>query len=157
MNIEKRMKQLEWVNGALIVSLMGMGIVFYFSNIRHAKASESLPNIVANSITTHSLNVDNPTGKQGITMAVGDDGMVDIGLNNVNGHGSIDLLSDPSGRSSLCLAYKNVCRIVIGDVYRGTQEEFSIQLRNDHGKSIWMPSMSNPVLNRQNGKNIMKH
>ncbi len=157
MNVEKRMKQLEWVNGILLVSFIGMGIIFYISNIKHVKASDSLPNIVANSIKTHSLTVDNPTGKQGITMAVGDDGMVVIGLNNVNGHGTIDMLTESDGKASLCVAYKNICRIVVGNVYRGTKDEFSIQLRNDKGKSIWMPPISNPVLNRQNRKNITKH
>ena len=34
MNIEKQMKQLEWVNGILLVLFIGMGIIFYFSSIK---------------------------------------------------------------------------------------------------------------------------
>ena len=88
----------------------------------------------------------NPTGRQGVKIAVGDDGMVSLEMTDVSGKESIGLLSDPDGKPSVCLAYRSVCRVVIGDVYRKNQRELSVQLRNNVGNSIWMPATANPIV-----------
>jgi len=113
--------------------------------IGHVDAAGHSRKIVAESIETRSLAVVSPYGKQRLTIDVGDSGMVGLGINDVNGKESISLLSAPSGEPSICLAYEGRCRVVIGDVYRGNQREFSVQLRDKAGNPVWMPDTANPV------------
>jgi hypothetical protein len=111
----------------------------------HVSADSRPRNIVADSVETRSLAVINPTGKQGVKIAVGDSGMVSLEMTDVNGKESIGLLSTSSGEPVICLAYNGKCRVVIGDVYRGNQREFSVQLRDKAGNAVWMPEAGNPV------------
>jgi hypothetical protein len=151
MDIEKRLKRLERTNRLLLLLLVITAITFWCTAGRNVNAAQQPVNIVANSIETHSLAVVNPTGKQGVKIAVGDDGMVSLEMTDVNGKESIGLLSDPSGKPSICLAYQNVCRVVIGDVYRANQRELSVQLRNSAGDPIWMPATQNPMAVTRHG------
>jgi hypothetical protein len=145
MDIENRLKRLERANGLLLLLLAITAIAFWCTASSHVSAAQHPADIVANSIETRSLAVVNPTGKQGVKMAVGNDGMVSIGMTDVNGKLTVSLLSDPDGKPSICLSYRNVCRVVIGDVYRENQREFSVQLRNKAGNSVWMPATTNPI------------
>ena len=145
MDIERRLKRVEWTNHLSLVLLIIAVIALWHNSSNDVNAANHPGDIVANSIETRSLAVVNPTGKQGVTIAVGDDGMVSIGMTDVNGKGTISLLADPDGKPSICLAYRNVCRVVIGDVYRGNQREFSVQLRDKAGNAVWMPEAGNPV------------
>lgn len=145
-NIENRLKRLERANRFLLLLIAAMAVALWSVAAGHVSAAQNPQNIVANSIKTHSLSVVNPTGKQAVTIAVGDDGMVSLGMTDVNGKETIGLLTEANGEPSICLAYKgSVCRIVIGEVQRGNQREFSIQLRNADGKPGWMPATANPV------------
>ncbi len=145
MEIENRIKRLERTNGLLMLLLAITAIAFWCNASRRVSAAQHPEDIVANSIETRSLAVVNPTGKQGVKIAVGDDGMVSIGMTDVNGKLTVSLLSDPDGKPSICLSYRNVCRVVIGDVYRENQREFSVQLRDKAGNPVWMPATANPV------------
>lgn len=145
MDIESRLRRLERINGLLIVLLITAAITLWFTAGSNVSAAVQPGKIVAKAIETRSLAVVNPTGKQGVKIAVGDDGMVSIGMTDVSGKGTVSLLSDPDGKPSICLAYRNVCRVVIGDVYRGNQREFNVELRDKAGNSIWMPNIANPV------------
>jgi hypothetical protein len=146
MDIEARLKRLERTNRLLLLLLAIAAITFWrTASSLHVDAAPQPGDIVASSIETRSLAVVNPTGKQGVKIAVGDDGMVSLEMTDVNGRESIGLLSDPDGKPSVCLAYRNVCRVVIGDVYRGSQREISVQLRSRDGKPIWMPAAPNPI------------
>jgi hypothetical protein len=146
MDVESRLKRLERTN-RLLVTLLVLFVVVVGFNIGSrvdAATSTEKKDIVANSVTTRSLAVVNPTGKQVVKIEVDDDGMVGVGVADADGEETIDLLSDPSGTPSICLSYHHVCRIVIGDVYRGNQREFSVQLRNKDKKTVWMPGVANP-------------
>jgi hypothetical protein len=145
MNVEDRLKRLERTNGLLLLLLAITAITFWCTASSHVSAAQHPGDIVARSIETRSLSVVNPTGKQGVKIEAGDDGMVTIAMTDVSGKQTISLLSDPDGKPSVCLAYRNACRVVIGDVYRKNQREFSIQLRNKTGDSVWMPATANPV------------
>lgn len=153
MNLEDRLKRLERINTVLVLFCLALAIfAFWYAANGRVAAAQQLPNIVANSVKARSLAIINPTGKQSLTISVGDDGMVGLEVTNVRGEESIGLLSDPDGKPSLCLAYQNVCRVVLGDVYRGQQRELSIQLRNDLGQSVWMPNRPNLARVAGNGK-----
>lgn len=152
MDIESRLKKLERTNRVLIAALFGvLAATATTAVVGHVHAQGRARKIVADSIETRSLAVVNPTGKQGVKIAVGDDGMVSIGMTDVSGKGTVSLLSDPDGKPSICLAYRNVCRVVIGDVYRGDQRELSIQLRNSSGNPVWMPATPNPIATAARG------
>ena len=146
MNTENRLKRLERINVFLLFFLAIMAITFWCTVSSHVNAAEHSSVIVANSIETRSLAVVNPTGKQGVKVAVGDDGMVSIGMMDVNGKETIGLLTEANGEPSICLASKgSVCRIIIGEVQKGNQREFSVQLRDKAGNPVWMPTTTNPV------------
>jgi hypothetical protein len=145
MDIEQRLKRLERTNRLLLLLLAIAAITLWCTTGGHVNAAQRPANIVANSIETRSLAVVNPTGKQGVKIEVGDDGMVSVEMTDVNGKESIGLLSDPSGKPSICLAYQSVCRVVIGDVYRASQRELSVQLRDNAGDPIWMPAIQNSM------------
>lgn len=147
MDIETRLKRVERTNRLLLLLVAIAAIAFWsVASGGNVNAAQQPVNIVANSIKTRSLDVVNPTGRQGVKIAVGDDGMVSLEMTDVNGKESIGLLSDPDGKPSICLAYRNVCRVVIGDVYRGNQREMSVQLRNRDAHPIWMPTTPNPLM-----------
>ena len=143
MDIESRIRRLEWTNRSLIF-LLSIALILWMT-AGHVSAGSSAKRIVADAVETRSLSVVNPTGKQGVKIAVGDSGMVSIEMTDVNGREALGLLSVSSGEPSLCLAYQGKCRVVIGDVYRGTQHEFSVQLRDKAGNSVWMPETANPA------------
>ncbi len=144
MDFETRITRLERTNRLLLLLLAATAITFWCTASTHVSAAQHPADIVANSIQAHSISVINPTGKQGVKIEVGDDGMVSIAMTDVRGKQTISLLSDPDGKPSICLAYRDVCRVVIGDVYRENQREFSVQLRNNAGNSVWMPASANP-------------
>jgi hypothetical protein len=147
MDIETRFKRLERANRLLLLLLAIAAVGFWSAMSGHnVNAAQRPRNIVANSIETHSLAVVNPTGKQGVKIAVGDDGMVSLEMTDVNGKESIGLLSGPDGKPSICLAYRNVCRVIFGEVYRGNQSEMSVQLRDHDANPIWMPVTPNPIV-----------
>jgi hypothetical protein len=142
MDVERRLRRLEWTNRFLMVLLLigiGSGAVGYVNAQGHAGK------IVASSIETRSLKVDDPGyGKQGLEVSVGDDGIVGLSITDVKGELVVGLSSvNPVGEPVLCLSYEDVCRVAIGDVYRGNQREFNVQLRDRHGNPIWMPSTAN--------------
>jgi hypothetical protein len=146
MDFENRLKRLEWMNRFLIGLLSAVLIVAWSTASGHVNGASRTSKVVANSVVTHSLTVDNSTGKQAVTVDVGDDGMVSIGMTDVNGKETIGFLVDSAGNPSICLADKGTpCRIVIGDVYRGSQRELNIQLRDKDGTSVWMPPTANPI------------
>jgi len=145
MDIERRVRRLEWTNRVLIVLLViaiGRGAIAY------AQAQGHTGKIVASSIETRSLKVDDPSyGKQGLEVSVGDDGMVGLSITDVKGELTVGLSSvNPVGEPTLCLSYRNVCRVAIGVAYRGNQPEFNVQLRDEHGNTIWMPGTTNPYV-----------
>lgn len=147
MDIENRLKRLERTNRLLLFLLAIAAIAFWCTASDHVSAAQHPANIVADSVETHSLTVDNPSyGKQALRVTVGDDGIVTLLITDVKGEETIGLGSVNSvGEPSICLGYRNVCRVVIGDVYRGNQEELSVQLRDKVGNPIWMPATANPV------------
>lgn len=147
MDIETRLRRLERTNCLLLFLLAVTAIAFWWTASGHVSAAQQPTNIVANSVETHSLIVDNPSyGKQAFKVTVGDDGIVTLLITDVKGEETIGLGSvNPVGEPSICLAYRNVCRVVLGDVYRGNQEEMSVQLRDKAGNPIWMPATANPV------------
>src|ERR1035441_9168675 len=93
MDIESRLKRLEWTNRFLFVLLP----IVWCAAMSHVSADSRPRNIVADSVETRSLAVINPTGKQGVKIAVGDSGMVRLEMTDVNGKESIGLLSTSSG------------------------------------------------------------
>lgn len=146
MDIESRLQALERTNRLLLLLLaMTVAMLWSTASSSHVSAAQHPEDIVASSIEARSLAVVNPTGKQGVKISVGDDGMVSIAMTDVSGKGTIGLLSDPDGKPSICLAYRNVCRVVIGDAYRGNQRELSVQLRDEAGNPVWTPTTPNPV------------
>lgn len=151
MDFEARLKRLERTNRLLLLSLAIAAIALWCTASTHVSAAQHPADIVANSIQAHSISVVNPTGKQGVKIEVGDDGMVSIAMTDVRGKQTISLLSDPDGKPSICLAYRNVCRVVVGDVYRENRREFSIQLRNNAGNSVWMPATANAIATTERG------
>lgn len=145
MDIERRLRRLEWTNRFLMVLLLlgiGSGAIGYVNAQGHAGK------IVASSIETRSLKVDDPAyGKQGLEVSVGDDGIVSLSITDVEGELTAGLSSvNPVGEPALCLSYQGTCRVVIGAVYRGNQPEFNVQLRDKHGNPIWMPGTANPYV-----------
>ena len=142
MDLEGRVRRLEWTNRFLIaVCFVAIG-----SNaIRNVHAQGHSGKIVASSIETRSLKVDDPSyGKQGFEVAVGHDGIVGLSITDVTGQTTFGIVSpNPVGEPILCLSYEGVCRVAIGAVYRSKQPEFSVQLRDKHGNPIWMPGTAN--------------
>lgn len=161
MDIETRLRRLERTNRFLLLLLIiAIGIAWYsaWTANSHVSAAQHPANIVANSIETRSLSVVNPTGKQGLYVSVGDDGIVTLLITDAKGEETIGLGSvNTVGEPSICLAYRNVCRVVIGDVYRGNQREFSVQLRDKDGNPVWMPATENPVAAAPRGSSRKQH
>lgn len=141
MEIEKRIRRLEWTNRALLASVL---IVVVGAATGYVKAATSPEKVIANSVTTQSLSVVNPYGKQGFYVKVDKSGRVSAELRDANGKTTLRLLSTVSGEPSICLSDSHTCRVVIGSVIRAGQRELSIQLRNKNGHMIWMPGVNNP-------------
>jgi hypothetical protein len=53
------------------------------------------------------------------------------------------LVMTPSGKLSLAFNDENVARLVIGVVGGAAGEEFSLQLRDANGKTLWQPQFTN--------------
>lgn len=146
MEIEGRLRKLERTNRLLVaVTLAALLAAAWTAVTGHANAEGHTGRIVADSIETRSLTVDNPAyGKQTLRVTVSDDGMVTLLVTDVKGEATFSLGSvNPVGEPSVCLDYRGVCRVAIGAVYRRDQPEFSIQLRDKHGRTIWMPRTVN--------------
>jgi hypothetical protein len=152
MDLENRLRRLERTNRLLLVLLAITATTFVCAASDHgARLAQRPATIVADSVVTRSLAVVNPTGKQGLRIAVGDDGMVVLGITDAKGKETIGLISEPDANPTLCFAYRKVCRVVIGGVYRGLQPEMSVQLRDSLGHPIWMPGAANPLAGLRRG------
>lgn len=145
MSIEGRLRRLEWTNRILLalvaVMLASAAMVHVHAQVPHRK-------IVADSIETRSLVVDNPAyGKQALRVTVGDDGIVTLSITDVKGEETFSVGSvNPVGEPTLCMDYRGVCRVAIGAIEPGNRPEFSVQLRDKHGHAIWMPKAPNPYV-----------
>ena len=149
MNIESRLKRLERTNRFLfallfVILLVGAGSV----TNRQVDAKGRTSRIVADSIETRSLTVDDPAyGKQALRVTVGDNGTVTLSITDVKGKETFGVGSvNPVGEPTLCLGYRGVCRVAIGAVERGDRPEFSVELRDKHGRTIWMSKTPNPYV-----------
>jgi hypothetical protein len=143
MDIEERLRRLEWKNRLYSILL---AIIGAYAGIGYVGAEDHTAKVVADSVVTRSLSVVNAYGKHGVKIDVGDSGIVSLGLYNVKGKSTISLFNEADGLPSICLEDGNTCRIVIGEVYRGTKPEFSLQLRDKNGEPIWMPETPNPFI-----------
>lgn len=141
MDIEKRLRRLEWTNRVLFALVL---IAVAGATTGYVKAARSPGKIVADSVVTRSLKVVNPYGKQGVEIAVGDDGMVGLDFTDTSGRQTLGLLSDPAGSPTICLDDQHTCRVAIGYVSRHNCPELNLQLRNKNGDPIWMPKTVNP-------------
>ena len=141
MDIEKRLRRLELTNRLLIALVL---IALAGATTGYVKAARSPGTIVADSVVTHSLRVVNSYGKQGVEIAVGDDGMVGLDFTDSSGRQTLGLLSDPAGSPTICLDDQHTCRVAIGLIYRDNCPELNIQLRNKDGAPIWTPKIVNP-------------
>lgn len=142
MNIERRLRRLEFTNRMLFVLLLIAGAG---TTIGYVKAAGSPGRIVADSIVTRHLRIVNPTGKQSAEIFVGDDGSVGLNFYGTNGKLTLGVYSDPAGSPTICLDDQHTCRVAIGLVYRDNCPELNVQLRNNRGHSIWMPNVVNHV------------
>lgn len=140
MDIEQRVRRLEITNRVLSALVL---ITVAGATVGYVKAAGSPGRIVADSVVTHSLKVINPYGKQGVEIAVGNDGMVGLDFTDTNGRQTLGLLADPAGSPILCLDGQHTCRVAIGLVYRHNCPELNIQLRDESGHTIWMPGVVN--------------
>ena len=80
MDIETRLRRLELTNRLLLTLLL---LIAVYSTIGKVNAEGHPRRIIADSVETHSLSVVNPYGKQGVTIDVGDSGMVGLGFSDV--------------------------------------------------------------------------
>lgn len=141
MDIERRIRRLEWTNRLLFASLL---MVAAYAATGFVDAAAPAGKIVADSVVTHALHVVSPYGKQSFDVEIGDSGVVDVALNGSDGKSTLNLLLEADGSPSMCVSDGHTCRIVIGSVSRNNQREISIQLRDKNGHTIWMPDVANP-------------
>lgn len=140
MDIEKRIRKLEFTNRLLLALAL---IAVVGATTGYVKADRPVRKITADSVVTHSLTVVNQLGKQSAKIFVGDDGSVGLNFYGTSGKLNLSIYSDPAGSPSICLGDRHTCRLAIGYVFRNNCPELSFQLRDENGKSIWMPSTVN--------------
>ena len=143
MDIETRLRKLEWMNRVLITLLV---VCAGYTTMIYLHSEEESRSVTADSIQTRSLSVVNTYGKQGFKIDTGDSGTVALTFSGTKGKITVGLVISPSGDPNFCLFYAGVCRIALGEVYRSNQRELSIQLNDKEGHPIWMPETPNPFI-----------
>ena len=143
-SLEARIDELERQTRRLrrcLVGSLGVSIVALSFILSHAEA-RGPKEIVANSI-----QVINPLGKHGATLAATDDGFVGLFFRDLQGQQRMALIMTPSGKATLSIGDGKVSRLEVGVVESpaATAESYSLSMRNAEGQVVWQPTSANPV------------
>jgi hypothetical protein len=138
MDLEERVVRLERSNRILSAAL---GAAVLTAGVVVLAGAASDRRIAADQISTHSLTVLSPDGKNRVDVFATSDGFAGVGLAGLDGKSTVTMMVSPSGVPSLCLSDKTTCRVVLGDVSgarNGSGSEIpSIQTRNAAGEAVW--------------------
>ena len=135
--LTRRVAQLEKHNKLLFA--LTAGVTLIFGTILLTGAARQ----VEERLVARSVEVVGESGKNAASLAATRDGWVILSFKDLEGDQKATLTMSPSGKPALTFFSKQHARLDLGVVDGRSGEEFSIELRDASGKTVWQPAITN--------------